>query len=89
MALYNEHGLNTARLGNIYAAACGDIPLENVQPMDKDDKEVFEWAKRKIAEAEKSGRKIMFDIPFDPDDRYDGIYSKSADALAKEVDRKG
>lgn len=89
MALYNEYGLNTARLANIYTAACGDIPLENIQPLDKDEQEIFDWAKQKIAEADKTGRKIMFDIPFDPDDRYDGIYSKSADDLAKEIERKG
>ena len=89
MALYNEHGLNTARLGNIYAAACGEIPLKNVEPLDKDEKEVFEWAKKRLALAKKEGRKIVFDIPFDPDERYDGIYSKSSDDLAKEVERKG
>ena len=85
MALYNEHGLNTARLANIYAAACGNVSLENIEPMDKDEKEIFEWAKSKLAQAKKEGKTIMFDIPFDPDDRYDSIYKKSADELAKET----
>ena len=88
MALYDERGLNTARYGNLIAAAIGRIPLKNVLPMDDDEKRVYEWAKKTSEDAEKEGRKIIFDIPFDPDDRYDGIYSKSADELAEEVDKK-
>lgn len=89
MALWNEHGFNTARYSNIINAATGVIPVANVTPMDDEEKGVFDWAKDIYTKAKREGRKIMFDIPFDPDDRYDGIYSKSADDLAKEVDRKG
>ena len=88
MALYNDRGLNTARYANLISAATGKLPLDKVMPMDDQEKGVYEWAKALNDKAKKEGRKIMFDIPFDPDDRYDGIYSKSADDLAKEVDKK-
>ena len=81
MALYNDRGLNTARYGNLISAAIGKIDLDKIMPMDEDEKKVYEWAKKLNDDAKKDGRKIMFDIPFDPDDRYDGIYSKSADEI--------
>ena len=89
MALYNDRGLNTARYGNLIAAATGVIDVNKIMPMDEDEKKVYEWAKKLNDDAKKTGRKIMFDIPFDPDDRYDGIYTKDADTLAREIDKKG
>ena len=89
MALYNERGLNTARYANLIGAAIGKLDLEKVMPMDDEEKRLYDWAKALNDKAKKEGRKIMFDIPFDPDDRYDGIYTKSADDLAKEVGKKG
>ena len=86
--LYDERGLNTARLANIYAAACGTIPLKNIEPLDEEERGIYDWAISELEKAEKTGRKIIFDIPFDPDDRYDGIYSKDANQLAEEIDRK-
>ena len=80
MALWDDYGFNSARYINICQAAEKGESLEEMEkrfgePLDADEKRLFNQCVDILAKAKAEGRTVVFDAPpFDLTDRYDDIY---------------
>lgn len=64
MAIWDENGLRSGRLIALEQAALGIIPVSDVEPMDDEDREIFENTVKQLEELKAQGiEKPFFNIP--------------------------